>query len=181
MAQALADVSSDEDVAISLALPADASPMLTVMRFTLSATLSNGSPLPTWLNFDGSVFTGTPPQDFNGSLDLAVTASDGELSVTDAFTLTIDPVNDAPVLVQQIADQSALGDEAVSFTIPDTAFADVDGDVLSYSAALSDGSALPSWLSFDASTLSFDGTAPNEDAVLDIELTANDGALFCIR
>src|SRR3712207_7367895 len=41
-----------------------------------------------WLSFDGLRLTGTPPADFNGSFDIEVTASDGELQVSDVFRLT---------------------------------------------------------------------------------------------
>ena len=60
---------------------------------TLNATLSDGSPLPSWLDFtdngDGSgSFTGTPTQ--TGEFDIEVTATDpGGLSVSDTFTLTV--------------------------------------------------------------------------------------------
>src|SRR5262245_34359808 len=37
------------------------------------------------------------PHNFNGALDLKVTASDGALSASDTFTLTITPVNEAAV------------------------------------------------------------------------------------
>nr|WP_245266426.1 hypothetical protein [Bradyrhizobium sp. WSM1743] len=43
-------------------------------------------------------FTGTPPANYNGTLNIKVTARDGALSVSDTFALTITPVNDAPVV-----------------------------------------------------------------------------------
>ena len=52
----------------------------------------------TLVDVDGNQFTGTPPADFNGSIDIEVFASDGLLFASDVFRLTIDPVNDAPVL-----------------------------------------------------------------------------------
>ena len=41
-------------------------------------------------------FSGTAPQDFNGTLTISVVASDGAESAAGAFDLVIDPVNDAP-------------------------------------------------------------------------------------
>ena len=57
-------------------------------------------------------------------------------------------------------------------------FADVDADdSLSYSATLADGSALPSWLSFDASTRTFSGTPENADVgSVTVRVTATDGS-----
>ncbi len=40
----------------------------------------------------------------------------------------------------------------------------MDGDVLTYTATLADGSALPSWLVFDAATQTFSGTPSYDDA-----------------
>ena len=51
-----------------------------------------------------------PAQDFNGSAVITVTANDGtEDSNTQSFTLTVTPVNDAPVLLS-IGDQSTAED-----------------------------------------------------------------------
>ncbi|MEJ5129189.1 putative Ig domain-containing protein, partial [Comamonas sp. MYb21] len=67
-------------------------------------------------------------------------------------------------------------DSALSLQIPAAAFSDPDGDSLSYSASLADGSALPSWLSFDAATRTFSGT-PDNQAVgsLQLRVTVSDG------
>ncbi|HZG08769.1 MAG TPA: tandem-95 repeat protein, partial [Allosphingosinicella sp.] len=55
--------------------------------------------LPAWLSFSNRRFTGTPPANFNGVLDIEVTASDGLLSASDTLRLIVTPVNDAPVAV----------------------------------------------------------------------------------
>ena len=49
-------------------------------------------------------------QDFNGSMELKVTASDGSLSTSDTFNLTVNAVNDSPVVAAPIADQSMAED-----------------------------------------------------------------------
>ncbi|MGE5657360.1 MAG: putative Ig domain-containing protein [Actinomycetota bacterium] len=61
---------------------------------TLSASLSNGEPLPSWLTFDPTTdsFSGTPPRGSQGSLEIKVTATDPKgSSVSTSFTLTIEP------------------------------------------------------------------------------------------
>ena len=100
--------------------------------------------LPAWLSFDAETqtFTGTPPQDFNGAFDIRVSASDGQEVTTTDFTLTIDPVNDTPIVVAPIESQNTDEDAAWSYTIPESTFTDVDGDALTLSASLADGSAL---------------------------------------
>ena len=64
-----------------------------------TATLGDGSALPDWITFDAATrtFSGTPPLNFNGSIDLKVIATDGAFTASDIFTLTVAPVNDAPV------------------------------------------------------------------------------------
>ncbi|PPC75078.1 hypothetical protein C4K68_22410, partial [Pokkaliibacter plantistimulans] len=82
-----------------------------------------------------------------------VTATDGsDASVSSSFSLTVSNVNDAPT-AGVISAQSATEDSSFSFTVPAGTFSDVDtGDSLTLSATLADGSALPSWLSFNAAT-----------------------------
>jgi Ca2+-binding RTX toxin-like protein len=146
---------------------------------TLSAKQTSGAALPSWLAFDAATrkFSGTPPRDFNGTLVLLVTASDGAFSVSDTFNLTITPVNDAPVVATALADQSSEEDTAVSFTLPASAFTDVDSSV-TLSATLATGAALPSWLGFNASTGVFSGTPPQDfNGTIELRVTASDGAL----
>ncbi len=174
VATALVDQSSPEDTAVSFAIPPGTFSDVDGDTLTLSATLSDGSALPAWLSFDGTNFTGSPPQDYTGTLSIEVTANDGTDSVTDVFEVEIAAVNDAPVVATALADQSSPEDTAVSFAIPPGTFSDVDGDTLTLSATLSDGSALPAWLSFDGTN--FTGSPPQDyTGTLSIEVTANDG------
>jgi hypothetical protein len=102
----------------------------------------------------------------------------GTTTFTSPTTVSVANVDFAPTLVTSIPDQSTLDGAAWSLQIPSDAFIDRDGDALSYSASLSDGSSIPSWLSFNASTLTFFGTPPlNLSAVFNLKLTASDGRL----
>ena len=169
-----------EDAAWSFAVPAGTFADVDGDTLVLSAALASGDPLPAWLAFDAGTgtFSGTPPADFNGALDLRVTASDGTLSVDADFTLTIDPVNDAPVVAAAIPAQVSAEDAAWSFAVPVGTFADVDGDTLVLSAALASGDPLPAWLGFDAGTGTFSGTPPADfHGALDLRVTASDGTL----
>jgi Ca2+-binding RTX toxin-like protein len=100
LAAAIADQAINEDTALNFQVPAGTFSDPDADALTLSATLADGAALPAWLTFDAatSTFSGTPPQDFNGQIALKVTATDGEFSVADDFTLTINAVNDAPVI-----------------------------------------------------------------------------------
>jgi hypothetical protein len=90
----------------------------------------------------------------------------------------IRPPNHAPTLSLPISDQSTNEDAFFDFTVPAATFADVDidvGDALVYIAARSDGSALPSWLHFDAANSRFTGTLSNADVgTVDVTVTAKD-------
>ena len=112
------------------------------------------------------------------SYSVTVTATDtGGLTASQSFTVTVNDVNDAPTLVNAIADQNVDEDSALSFTVPADAFNDEDGDTLTYTATLSDSSDLPSWLSFDAATQTFSGTPLNGDVgSISVEVTATDAA-----
>lgn len=77
-------------------------------------------------------------------------------------------------LSNSLADQTATENVLFSANAPAGAFADVDtGEVLTYSATLDNGSALPAWLSFDAATRTFQGT-PTMAATLSVRVTATD-------
>lgn len=82
--------------------------------------------------------------------------------------------NNAPKVNQGIADKTIVEGDPLDYSISLDAFSDLDGDNLTYSATLSDGSALPSWLSFDGSTFS---AAPNlvEYGSFQISVNATDG------
>ena len=84
--------------------------------------------------------------------------------------------NFIPYLFNQIPDQTDSAGCEFNYTIPDTTFIDDDGNnQLSYSAALSNGDPLPSWLSFDPETGSFNGV-PVTIGTITIKVTAEDTA-----
>ncbi|MCA5931583.1 putative Ig domain-containing protein [Pectobacterium versatile] len=147
---------------------------------TLSATLADGTPLPAWLSFNPATgtFSGTPANGDVGSLTIKVTATDGSsASVSTTFGLTVTNVNDAPVVATPIPAQSVAQDGSLSFTVPAGTFTDPDGDTLTLSATLADGTALPAWLSFNPATGTFSGTPANGDVgSLTIKVTATDGS-----
>ncbi|WP_143539957.1 putative Ig domain-containing protein, partial [Rhizobium sophoriradicis] len=98
----------------------------------------------------------------------------GGATATANLTITIHGANDAPVLAVQTAAQNATVGSAFSFTLPTTTFTDVDsGETLAYSATAADGTALPSWLSFNASTRTFSGT-PTTSGTYGVRVTATD-------
>jgi Ca2+-binding RTX toxin-like protein len=101
----------------------------------------------------------------------------GTVEFADGTTASLaDLVNQAPVTDTGIATQLANEDAAFTFQIPANAFLDEDaGDVLTLSATLADGAALPSWLTFDSATRTLSGTPANgEVGSIAVKVTAVD-------
>ena len=86
-------------------------------------------------------------------------------------------INHAPELANPISDQTAQDETPFRFVVPDNTFSDPDpDDVLTYSATLANGDALPAWLSFDAATRTFSGTPPPAAAgTVIVRVAATDG------
>ena len=146
-----------------------------------SATQSDASALPAWLSFNASTrtFSGTPSNADVGTVNVLVTATDNgvpSLSVSTGFSIVVAAGNNAPVVSNPIADQSAQAAVAFSFSFAANTFSDADASqTLSYVAAKTDGSALPAWLGFNASTLTFSGTPSSGDVgSVAIRVTATD-------
>jgi hypothetical protein len=138
-----------------------------------SAKLSNGQALPSWLAFNATtgMFSGVAPATAQ-TLSIVVTATDtSALSASETFSAT---VVGAPLVTAPTANQTWTEGKAVSLTLPANAFTDPQGQSLVYSAALAGGQPLPGWLSFNASTETFSGTAPATAQSLSIKVTATD-------
>ena len=115
----------------------------------------------------------TPGSDLR--IDLTGTFSAGQLRALG----TDISFNHAPTLSAALVAPAAQAGSAFAYTVPAQAFTDPDaGDSLLFSALLSDGSALPSWLSFNPATRLFSGT-PGAGNVgsLSVRVTASDGGL----
>jgi YD repeat-containing protein len=110
--------------------------------------------LPGWLSFNSNgTFSGTPSAP--GSWTIAVTATDvNGQSVTTNVVVTV-PVL-PPVFSAGAANQLGGVGGALNFAV--TGATDPNGGTVTYSSMLSNGSALPSWLSFNTSTRTFSGT-----------------------
>jgi len=176
---AMSDIAIDEDAAFSFQVPVDTFVDDAGSTLSYNATLADGSALPSWLSFNATTqsFSGTPANGDVANLEVKVTATNGSAAAAnDVFRLTVNNVNDAPIINNAMSDITVDEDATFSYQIPTTTFIDVDaGDSLTYSATLADGSDLPDWLSFDDDTQSFSGTPTNDDvANLELKVTATD-------
>ena len=123
---------TDEDVVLNVPAPGvlenDTDPDSPVLTAVLVDSVSHGELV---LNADGS-FVYTPDQDYNGTDTFTYKASDGDLeSEVATVTITINPVNDAPVAVDD--EYTVAEDTILTVAVPGVLENDydVDGDVLS--------------------------------------------------
>lgn len=107
----------------------------------------------------------------------AYTVSDSYGATSTATVdVTVTGVNDAPEVEGSVDAQLVNEDAPFVLTVSRDLFRDVDhGDVLHFTAAQVSGAALPGWLSFNASTLTFTGEPANANVgALDLAVTATD-------
>ncbi|GEP43499.1 Ig-like domain-containing protein [Brevifollis gellanilyticus] len=121
--------------------------------------------------FNGLSFTYTPGLNYHGSDSFAVKASDGELeSAERVVSITVTPVNDAPVA----ANQSLVYVNGTPLFLPFAA-TDVDGDALTYRVVTpptkGQVTALPRGTSFDLAYLPNAGGSGDDT----VAFVANDG------
>jgi hypothetical protein len=137
--------------------------------------LANGQVLPGWLSFNAATdtFSGTAPTAAQ-TLNIVVTATDRSgLLATDAFSAT---VVGTPTLTAPTPNQVWTEGTAISLVLAANTFLDPQGGALTYAATQSNGQALPTWLTFNAATETFTGTAPSATQSLGITVTATDSS-----
>jgi predicted outer membrane repeat protein len=149
------------------------------------------------LTFRYTVQSGDTASDLNFASTSALSLNGGTISgpLSDASLLSLPSLTGAkslasqatlevrgiaapasPVVTSAISDQSAKEDTAFSFVVPSGTFTDANGDTLTYTATSANGSALPSWLSFNATTRTFSGTPLNAHVgAITVRVTAADG------
>lgn len=107
--------------------------------------------------------------------DGGVAYGGNNVSAEETFTITFRPVNDPPTVANPAEGWTTPQRAPFHETLPADTFEDIDGDPLTYSATLADGSPLPSWLGFDPATQTFSGTPANDDVgTVTVKVTAVD-------
>ena len=91
---------------------------------TLSYSVSTGTDITASL--DGTDLTFSAPEDFNGSENFTVSVTDGDLTDSQVLTVTIVPVNDAPIATTGLSGETS---EGIDISIQLSA-SDVDGCLL---------------------------------------------------
>ncbi len=115
---AFADVRTDEDQPMLITVPGAGFAALGASR-QITATLADGSPLPSWLTFDPVklTLTGTPPENQAVSLALRITGSDGAAVITATLNIEVVAVNDAPVIIGAFTPLAAEQGQELSGTL----------------------------------------------------------------
>ncbi|MCA6128749.1 hypothetical protein AI19_04245 [Thalassolituus oleivorans 4BN06-13] len=162
-------LSVEEDTLASLGLNAtDIDTAATSLTWSVSSVAVNGVASVTGTGSSKSV-SYTPNADFNGSDEFAITVSDGELSDTITVTMTVNAVNDMPVITSTAITTATEG-QVYSY-VP--AATDVDGDTLTWSL----GASAPASMSVNPTTGELSWTPSNGDTSATIQLFASDETL----
>lgn len=178
-AEPLTSVTATQDQPFVFQIPETAFSDADGDQLTCNVSVSGYDTVPDWLHFDPAnrILSGTPGNDHVGAFTVEVSATD-TLGATagQSFTMTVENVNDAPIVVTPLTTQVAIQDQPFSFRIPGDTFTDIDtGDQLAYSATLANGDPLPDWLQFDASTSTLSGIPGNKNVGdIGVKVTATD-------
>ena len=173
----ITDTSVNEDAALSYDVSGNFSDDDIMHGDTLTYSLGAGA--PAWVSIDANtgVLSGTPLNADVGAHNVTVIATDDAgATAQDTFQITVNNTNDAPT-VTPIADKSLNEDASSSYNLS-TSFSDVDvGDSLTYTATLSNGAALPDFMTLNSATGVLDVKPDNDDVgAYDITVTATDSA-----
>ncbi|KAJ6249365.1 dystroglycan-related [Anaeramoeba flamelloides] len=152
-----------------------------IEQLTYSASLSNGEPLPDWLNFDpnNKQFTGEAPLKCSFDLEIKVMVEDQCETNTPASTIFVwNFTNDPPVVNKEMDDQTFEIGEVIDFLIPDDIFNNSESnsdETLTVDSKLANGEPLPDWLNWDSDNKQYTGKGPLGCSLeLLIDIVAND-------
>ncbi len=118
----------------------------------------------------------TPNADQFGSSTGTITASDGICSYDIPITITVNPVNDCPTVINPIADQTANEDDANLVIDISNTFTDIESSTLNYSV-VSDNSSLASY-TIAGTNLVID-FEEDQFGTANVVLTTTDGDINC--
>ncbi|NUN09992.1 MAG: T9SS type A sorting domain-containing protein [Ignavibacteriaceae bacterium] len=126
------------------------------------------------INGETNVATFSASSDSSGMFRVQFTAYDpGEEYDKDSINVTVNPVNDAPYKIKDIADVNINEDDGKVLVISDlySVFGDIDSEVLAFNAQ-SDGTVITSLVSGDSL---FVKTAADKNGINNVVVTAFDG------
>ena len=165
----ISDVTYAENASISLDVSSHFADVDTGTNLTFTAT---GLPTGLTMNTAG-VISGSVTDDSQVKVHtVEVTASDGSLSVTDTFTLTIINATNTPIIVSPISDVTYAENASISLNVS-SHFTDADGTSLTFTAT-----GLPMGLTMNtAGVISGSVTDDSQIGEHTVEVTASDGVI----
>lgn len=176
VAAAIMDQTIDEDQTLTVSLGgvfADADNLF----LDLSVELGADAPVGTTFSIDPETLdlTVTPPANTSGEFDVTVTATDNEgASVSDTFSLTVNDVNEAPIVATPLTDQRIDEDATLVFDVPAGTFADADGDTIALAVSLGAGAPMGASATIVGRTVTI--TPPADfNGDIDVIVTGSDG------
>ena len=161
----------------SFSLPEDSFKDYDGDSLTYTATLKNGLTLPSWLSFNNEsrMFSANPLDGNIGTYVVNVTADDGNGGIASS-DFTINVVKNKPPISKNLQNATIIVNQTFFYAFSADTFQDPDDDILTLTATLNDGSILPSWITFNASSYEFTGNPTTDNIGLYyIKVTANDG------
>lgn len=145
-------------------------------KLDFNLSMADGSALPTWLKQQNGGVVVNPDFEAAGTYRLNLTATDEEgLSTSLNWQLDVNNVNRAPTVSGSLTTQTLNVGRNWQIKLPaSNLFKDADkDDTLSYRVEMANGSALPSWISFDANTQIL-SVKPTESGNISLKLIASD-------
>jgi hypothetical protein len=130
----------------------------------------------TSFTINGNELLSTEPFDYStkNSYIVRVQTDDGKGgTLTKSFVISITQTGSVVVLgvVNPIEDQQATANEPFTLEIPNNVF---EGESFTLTVSQADGSPLPDWLTFDATSNTLSGTPPEGDVSVEVRITATD-------
>ena len=166
-------LSMTEDGALSIGAATLLANAIDVDGDTLAiGALTVGGGLGSLSDNGGGFWTFTPPAEYSGTVGLTYTVSDGAAAVTAAATVTVAPVNDAPIAAADTA--STAEDTALTIAAGDLLAndSDAEGDTL---AIVSVGGATAGTVALDANGDVVFAPAANFNGAASFAYTVSDG------
>jgi PKD repeat protein len=144
------------------------------LSFSINATDADGDTitysaqdLPSGAAFAGRIFSWTPGYTQAGTYEVNFIASDGQAQDSEEITITVNNVNQAPIL-SPIGNKSAFANDLLAFSVSAT---ESDGDTITYSAT-----GLPSGATFTSQSFIWTPT-PSQVGTYTVTFIASDGQL----
>ena len=141
---------------------------------SFTASLADGSPLPSWLKFDTKQmsFTGTPSKETELGISLKGTHSSSGRSAKTGFLLKVGSGGFKPFIAGHLPRITATAGQLFTESIPRSVISDPDGDILAFSLSSQEGK-LPDWLHFDPNLMIVSGV-PDKEQQLELTVTGRD-------